>query len=84
MTAATYQAMKMEFNRVFGNREGISRCNVINFGDMEYEHDAVLELGMRLCELPELQEPHIKSFLLPEEPPSECFTALLWSHLELS
>lgn len=67
MTAAKYQAMRLEYNRVFGNREGMSRCNLVNFGDMEYEHEAVLELGMRLCELPNLQEPHIKSFLLPEE-----------------
>eukprot|EP00490_Sorites_sp_Unknown_P022385 CAMPEP_0114669086 /NCGR_PEP_ID=MMETSP0191-20121206/37499_1 /TAXON_ID=126664 /ORGANISM="Sorites sp." /LENGTH=357 /DNA_ID=CAMNT_0001923963 /DNA_START=33 /DNA_END=1106 /DNA_ORIENTATION=+ len=68
MTAAKYQAMKLEFHRVFDHRQGMSRCNVINFGDMEYEHEAVLELGMRLCELPDLQEPHIKSFLLPEAP----------------
>ena len=67
MTAAKYQAMRLEFLRVFGRQEGFSRFNLINFGDMEYEHEAVLELGMRLCEL-QPQEPLIKSFLLPEEP----------------
>ncbi len=62
MSAAKYQAMRLEFHRVFG--ENSERCNLINFGDMEYEHEAVLELGMRLCEL--RAEPHVKSFLLPE------------------
>lgn len=65
MTAAKYQAMRLEFNTVFAGRN-ISGCNIINFGDMEYEHEAVLELGMRLSEVGE--EPLIKSFLLPEAP----------------
>lgn len=63
MSAAKYQAMRLEFHRVFGEKMS-ERCNLINFGDMEYEHEAVLELGMRLSEL--RAEPHVKSFLLPE------------------
>lgn len=63
MSAAKYQAMRLEFHRVFGEKIS-ERCNLINFGDMEYEHEAVLELGMRLSEL--RAEPHVKSFLLPE------------------
>jgi len=65
MSAAKYQAMRLEFHRVFGEKMS-ERCNLINFGDMEYEHEAVLELGMRLSEL--RAEPHVKSFLLPEAP----------------
>lgn len=61
MTAAKYHAMRKEFKRFFGGRE--ARRNIINFGDMEYEHSAVQELGIRACGL---HEPQVKSLLLPE------------------
>ena len=41
MSAAKFHAMKLEFLDFFSGREGHSRCNIINFGDMEYEHEAV-------------------------------------------
>ena len=64
MSASKFHAMKLEFLEFFSGREGHSRRNIINFGDMEYEHEAVRELGMRMSELQ--PEPHVKSFLLPE------------------
>ena len=69
MTAAKYQAMKLEFTRLFG-KGPVSGCNIINFGDMEYEHEAVIELGMRLGEFGE-EPTFVKSFLLPEVPTLE-------------
>lgn len=62
MSAAKYQAMRSELKKAFGRHQ--KGLNIINFGDMEYEHEAVLELGVRISE----QEPQIKSFLLPEVP----------------
>ncbi|CAE7450982.1 agaA [Symbiodinium pilosum] len=66
MSAAKFHAMKLEFLDFFSGREGHSRCNIINFGDMEYEHEAVRELGMRMSQFQ--PEPHVKSLLLPEAP----------------
>jgi len=67
MSAAKYHTMKLEFLEFFSGRSGQSRRNIINFGDMEYEHDAVRELGMRMSQSPHC-EPHVKSLLLPEAP----------------
>ena len=62
MSSAKYQAMRSELQKAFGRHQ--KGLNIINFGDMEYEHEAVLELGVRISD----REPHIKSFLLPEVP----------------
>ena len=61
MSAAKFHAMKQEFLDFFSGREGHSRRNIINFGDMEYEHEAVKELG---CACPNF---------VRNQPSSHCF-----------
>eukprot|EP00440_Ansanella_granifera_P018672 gb/GFBE01020286.1/.p1 GENE.gb/GFBE01020286.1/~~gb/GFBE01020286.1/.p1 ORF type:complete len:355 (+),score=88.94 gb/GFBE01020286.1/:1-1065(+) len=66
MATAKYEAMQQELNQFFGGRPGSLCRNIISFGDMEYEHEAVQELGMRNPSHD--QEIRIKSLLLPEAP----------------
>eukprot|EP00931_Biecheleriopsis_adriatica_P010285 TRINITY_DN111372_c0_g1_i1.p1 TRINITY_DN111372_c0_g1~~TRINITY_DN111372_c0_g1_i1.p1 ORF type:complete len:363 (-),score=89.25 TRINITY_DN111372_c0_g1_i1:30-1088(-) len=66
LVAAKYEAMKREFEAFFGSRAGCRKRTIISLGDMEYEHDAVQELGMH--SLLGDEELRIKSLLLPEAP----------------
>jgi len=66
LSLAKYEAMRFESDLFFKGQ--ITTCrNIISMGDMEYEHEAVQELGMTMV-LPEDEELRVKSLLLPEDP----------------
>eukprot|EP00930_Biecheleria_cincta_P035653 TRINITY_DN24501_c0_g1_i2.p1 TRINITY_DN24501_c0_g1~~TRINITY_DN24501_c0_g1_i2.p1 ORF type:complete len:402 (-),score=63.48 TRINITY_DN24501_c0_g1_i2:228-1433(-) len=64
MTQAKFHVMKHEAKAFYNSYPGQTWKNIVSFGDMPYEHEAVLELGMSRRS-PASECLRIKSFLLP-------------------
>ncbi|CAE8693651.1 unnamed protein product [Polarella glacialis] len=82
---AKFLAMHREAKAFYRRYKGQSWKNIISFGDMIYEHDAVIEMGMRRHAAGGSREPlRVKSLLLPEGPGiSELTLSLCFSKLML-
>lgn len=65
MTQAKFHVMKHEAKAFYNSYPGQTWKNIVSFGDMPYEHEAVLELGMSRRS-PSTECLRIKSFLLPD------------------
>eukprot|EP00441_Pelagodinium_beii_P016624 CAMPEP_0197669456 /NCGR_PEP_ID=MMETSP1338-20131121/72023_1 /TAXON_ID=43686 ORGANISM="Pelagodinium beii, Strain RCC1491" /NCGR_SAMPLE_ID=MMETSP1338 /ASSEMBLY_ACC=CAM_ASM_000754 /LENGTH=357 /DNA_ID=CAMNT_0043249021 /DNA_START=53 /DNA_END=1126 /DNA_ORIENTATION=+ len=67
MTSSKFEAMRREASRFYKSYPGQTWKNILSFGDINYEHDAVQEVGLRRrVAFPERLR--IKSILLPSEP----------------
>jgi len=67
MTSAKFEAMRCVANKFYKSYEGQSWKNIISFGDMPYEHEAAVELGLRR-RAPIAEHLRVKTMLLPAEP----------------
>lgn len=67
LTAAKYNAMKREATKFYSRYSGQTWKNILSFGDMEYEHDAVQEVSWRR-KGPKRECLRTKAVVLPEDP----------------
>lgn len=67
LTDAKYQAMKIEAMKFYSRYPGQTWKNIISFGDMKHERDAVHQLSSYLASQPG-QRLRTKALMLPREP----------------